>query len=146
MDKNSLKCQIWSIWKSKACGQTVFPDKSILKTKIGENAKIQNLNFDILSGQKLMKLPKMVNFGEFWRTESLKSNSANSNETFWMIFKHCVSRFYVSNVFSWIFPTFVIRRHDVTIWLLISFQRQHNTKKKSMLRDDDAYLCLPFML
>ena len=67
----------------------MFPDKSILKTKIGENAKIQNLNFDILSGQKLMKLPKMVNFGEFLITESLKSNSvirpvenANSNETF----------------------------------------------------------------
>ena len=46
LDKSWLKRPKWSIlarfWKPEACGQTVLPDKSILKgQKLAENAKIQ---------------------------------------------------------------------------------------------------------
>ena len=50
------KCQKWStlasFWKSKACGQTVLPDRSILYGRKLmenlENAKIEKLKCDIL--------------------------------------------------------------------------------------------------
>ena len=39
-----------SFWNPKACGQTVLPDRSVLKgQKLAENAKIQKFNWDILS-------------------------------------------------------------------------------------------------
>ena len=48
-----LSGQKWSIlasfWKSKACGQTVLPDKSVsIGQKLVENAKIQKFKWDIL--------------------------------------------------------------------------------------------------
>ena len=51
--KVDQKCQKWSIlasfWKSKACGQTVLPDRSLLIwQKIGEHVKIEKLYCDIL--------------------------------------------------------------------------------------------------
>ena len=75
-----LKCQKRSIlaifWKPEACGKTVLPDRSILiGEKLLEKAKIEKLKCDIfadfqalwayvyiLSGQKLMKNAKIVNF------------------------------------------------------------------------------------
>ena len=48
-----------------------------------------------------LKMPKMVHFGDFWKTWSLRSSSVtrkvpfnwtkfkNSKATFWVIFKHC---------------------------------------------------------
>ena len=39
-----------SFWKPEACGQTVLPDRSVLKgQKLVENAKIQKFKCDILS-------------------------------------------------------------------------------------------------
>ena len=35
-------------WKPEACSQIVLPDRSILITQIGGNAKIKNLKCDIL--------------------------------------------------------------------------------------------------
>ena len=57
----------------------------------------------ILVDKSLMKMPKIVNFGEFSKTWILRSNSVTSqvtfkrkmpkltklNVTFWVIFKHC---------------------------------------------------------
>ena len=38
-----------SFWKSEVCGQTVLPDRSILKgQKLAENAKIEKLKWDTL--------------------------------------------------------------------------------------------------
>ena len=38
-----------SFWKPEACGQTVLPDRSILKgQKLMENAKMEKLKCDIL--------------------------------------------------------------------------------------------------
>ena len=52
--------------KLEACGQTVLPDRSLLiGTKLVENGKIQKFKCDILSDKGFIKLPKMVNFGEF---------------------------------------------------------------------------------
>ena len=39
-----------SFWKPEACGQTVLPDRSVLiGQKLVENAKIENVKWDILS-------------------------------------------------------------------------------------------------
>ena len=44
-----------SFWKPEACGQTVLPDRSVLKRqKIVENAKIQKFKYDILSNFQTM--------------------------------------------------------------------------------------------
>ena len=44
-----------SFWKPEACGQTVLPDRSILKgQKLVENAKIQKFKCDILSNFQTM--------------------------------------------------------------------------------------------
>ena len=44
-----------SFWKPKACGQTVLPDRSVLKgQKLVENAKIEKLKCDILSNFQTM--------------------------------------------------------------------------------------------
>ena len=52
--KINWKCQKWSIlasfWKPEICGQTVLPDRSVLKgQKLVENAKIKKFKCDILS-------------------------------------------------------------------------------------------------
>ena len=46
--KNAKKGSILaSFWKAEACGQTVLPDRSILKgQKLVENAKIQMRHFE----------------------------------------------------------------------------------------------------
>ena len=46
-----------SFWKSKAYGQTVLPDRSVLiGQKLLENAKIQKLKWNILSNFQTMWL------------------------------------------------------------------------------------------
>ena len=56
MDKSSLKNAkngpIWPVFANlKACGQTVLPDRSVLKgQKLLENAKIQKFKWDIILG------------------------------------------------------------------------------------------------
>ena len=49
--KKCQKCPFWRVFeKPEACGQTVLPDKSILKgQKLVENAKIKEFKCDILS-------------------------------------------------------------------------------------------------
>ena len=44
-----------SFWKTEACGQTVLPDRSVLKgQKMVENDKIQKFKCDILSDFQTM--------------------------------------------------------------------------------------------
>ena len=46
----------------------MLPEKSVL---IGQKLiKITNFKYDILSGQKFVKMPKMVNLASFWKPES----------------------------------------------------------------------------
>ena len=54
--KNGQKWSILaSFWKPEACGQTVLPDRSVLKgQKLVENAKIQKFKCDLLSNFQTM--------------------------------------------------------------------------------------------
>ena len=53
----------------------MLPDRSLLLgQKLMKNNKIQNFKCDILSGQKLIKIPKMVNL-EFWSQTVLPDRS-----------------------------------------------------------------------
>ena len=70
--KNAKNASFWRVfWKPEACGQTVLPDRSVLKgQKLAENAKRQIFICDILCGQKLIKNAKNASF---WRVfENLK--------------------------------------------------------------------------
>ena len=61
VDKSSLKmpkmANLASFWKSKACGHTVLPDRSILISQIlVENAKVEKLKCDILDDFRTLYL------------------------------------------------------------------------------------------
>ena len=69
VDKSSLKMpkmvNFASFLKPEACGQIVLPDMSLLiRQKLVETAKTDMFELHILSGQKFIKMPKMVDFGE----------------------------------------------------------------------------------
>ena len=50
-----------SFWKPEACGQTVLPDRSVLKGQgLVENAKIQKFKCDILSNFQTMWESKKI--------------------------------------------------------------------------------------
>ena len=50
-----------SFWKPEACGQTVLPDRSVLKgQKVVENVKIVKFKCDILSNFQTLVLLKVV--------------------------------------------------------------------------------------
>ena len=56
-----------SFWKLDACDQKVLPDRSILKGhKLVENAKIDKFKREIKVDKSWLKMPKIVNFGEFF--------------------------------------------------------------------------------
>ena len=49
----------------------MLPEKSVLiGQKLIKITKIENFKYDILSGQKFSKMPKMVNLASFWKPES----------------------------------------------------------------------------
>ena len=55
-----------SFWKPEACGQTVLPDRSLLKEqKLVENAKIQKSYFTFWVAKSSSKIPKMVILANF---------------------------------------------------------------------------------
>ena len=102
-----IKNAKWSIlarfWKPEACGQTALPDRSLsIRQKLVENAKIEKLKCDnwVIFRQcaQYWKIPQNVNvwlFLPFWRKnsnvfgQSRETKKKDSNETFYLIFKHC---------------------------------------------------------
>ena len=72
-----------SFWKPEACGQTVFPDRSVLMGQILlENAIMEKFKCYILNGQKLIKKAKNGQFWLFLKTWSLRSNSVSRQVSF----------------------------------------------------------------
>ena len=74
-----------SFWKPEACGQTVLPDRSVLKgQKLVENAKIQVKHFGWFSNT----VPHLKNFDlQHWSLGSRKSPGTwkNSGNRFWLL-------------------------------------------------------------
>ena len=92
--------------------QEISSDRKIVKVQVKQHWHLhQKVSFNIASEASYvyilsgpLKVPKMVQFGQFLKTWSLWSKSVtrqsknwrkmpkfeNSNATFWIIFKHCV--------------------------------------------------------
>ena len=80
--KNAKKVNLASVWKPKACGQTVLPDRSIIIVKkLAENSKNPKFKWDILGRQKFIKT--------VWPDRPISKISVKClNEIFLVIFKH----------------------------------------------------------
>ena len=67
-----------SFWKPEGYGQIVLPDRSILiEQKLVENARLRNSNGTFWVEKRSLKVPKIVNFDEFFKTWRLQSNSVS---------------------------------------------------------------------
>ena len=93
---------IWSIRTCYPCKRNPHLNSQCLK--ITEKVSF-NIAFTFWVDKSWLKMPKMVHFGEFFKTWSLRSNSVtrqvsfnrtksgekcqNSNAKFWVIFKQC---------------------------------------------------------
>ena len=106
------------IWKLPylywfALGDRIWSSHSVWKSqkKSHSTLRAKRATFTFWVDKSWIKMPKMVHFGEFWKTWSLRSNSVtrhvsfkrtkiggkcqNSNATFWLIFKQCELRLIV---------------------------------------------------
>ena len=61
-----------------------FPQCLKITEKVAFNIASEASYVYILSGQKLLKMPKMVNFDEFLKPQSLRSNSVTRHVSFTM--------------------------------------------------------------